>query len=377
MASSSSAPGRLGDPTMSLGTDPRLHPKLLSILQTYGLATNLPATELTPTSPFDAIRELIAKGDEEHDAFYHAAAFPETTASSSDPVTAVDKLIPRPDSTEPLRLTIRRAQQPADRTDSPVVNALPAVVYFHGGGMVIGSTDNPPQNRWAEALARTGLVVVTVHFRNAYGGKDNPDNPFPAGLDDCATATRWIAAHRAELGVSKVVLQGESGGGNLSLATALKAKREGWLDGAIDGVAAYIPFISGTAYAASAEWKRRELPSLVENDGYTLDVATCALYTKMYDPEGQHARDPLAFPYWAEEENVRGLPPHLVVTSELDPFRDEGNAYCRKLARAGVRTVGKTVLGVIHGTELFWGPLVAPEFLENSVGEIKQFAESV
>lgn len=364
---SSSAPGRLGDSTMSLGNDPRLHPKLLSILKTYGLDQNLPATELTPESSFDAIRALIAKSDEEHDAFYHAATFPET--ASSIRVTAFDKLIPRPDSSD-LRLTIRKPQ--TDSTDSPA--KVPAVVYIHGGGMVIGSTDNPPQNKWAEALVKTGLVVITVHFRNAYG-RDS-DNPFPAGLDDCATAVQWINEHRAELGISKVLLQGESGGGNLSLATALKANKEGWIQ-AIDGVAAYIPFISGPAYAKSTEWKLRELPSLVENDGYTLDVASCALYTKMYDPDDKNSRNPLAFPYWAEEDDLRGLPPHLVVTSELDPFRDEGNAYYRKLARAGVETVGKTVLGVIHGTELFWGPLIAPEFLENSIWEIKKFAESI
>lgn len=365
---SSPAPGRLGDPTMSLSTEPRLHPRLLSLLKTYGLDQTRTGTNLTPESPFDAIRAEVAQGDEEHEAFYNAAVFPETRTSSIK-VAAFDKLIPRPDSTE-LRLTIRKLQ--TESTDYSKVK-VPAVVYIHGGGMVIGSTDNPPQNHWAEALVGTGLVVITVHFRNAYSKEG--DNPFPAGLEDCASATRWIDEHRADLGISKVILQGESGGGNLCLATALKANKEGWIQ-AIDGVAAYIPFISGPAYALPTEWKLRELPSLVENNGYTLDVATCALYTKMYSPDDPNSRNPLAFPYWAEEDELRGLPPHLIVTSELDPFRDEGNAYYRKLARAGVKAVGKTTLGVIHGTELFWGPLVAPEFLENSIWEIKNFAES-
>ncbi|KAJ4420719.1 hypothetical protein N0V82_004158 [Gnomoniopsis sp. IMI 355080] len=371
--STSSAPGRLGDPTTSLATDPRLHPKLLVTLQNYGLDQNQPATELTPESPFDAIRELLAKDDEEGRAFYNLVVFPEEeeTTTSAIKITAIDKLIPRPDSTE-LRLTIRR-QQGTDATDPKYVK-VPAIVHIHGGGMVVGSTDNPPNNKWAEALVRTGMVVITVHFRNAYD-KDG-DNPFPAGLNDCATAARWVHEHRAELGISKVLLQGESGGGNLSLATALKANKEGWIQ-AIDGVAAYIPFIGGPAYGMPTEWKRRELPSLVENDGYFINVATCALYTKMYDPDDKHHRNPLAFPYWAQEEDLRGLPPHLIVTSELDPFRDEGNAYYRKLVRAGVTAVGKTTLGVIHGTELAWGAISgAPEFRENSIWEIKKFAES-
>lgn len=362
---SSTGPGRIGDPNMSLGTDPRLHPKILSILKSYGIENNHPVAELTPESPYESIRAVAAKGHEDHDKFYHAAVFPEEPTSLIK-VTAVDKLIPRPDKTE-LRLTIRKAETESDAA------VLPAVVYIHGGGMVIGTTDNPPQNKWAEALVRAGLVVITIHFRNAYD-KDG-DNPFPAGLDDCALATRWIDEHRAELGISKVILQGESGGGNLSIATALKANKEGWVK-AIDGIAAYIPYIAGPAYGMPKEWKLRELPSLVENDGYTLDMALCALYTKLYDPEDKNGRNPLAFPYWAEEDDLRGLPPHLIVTSELDPFRDEGIAYYRKLVRAGVSAVGKTTLGAIHGTELYWGRVAAPEFLENSIWEIKKFADS-
>lgn len=360
-----SAPGRLGDPNMSLATDPRLNPKLLTILKTYGLDQNVPPPKLTSESPFEDIRAVVAQGEVDHSGFYDAAVFPEP--ASAIKITAFDELIPRPDHSQ-LRLTIRK--QSSDSADAKA-KQFPAVVYFHGGGMTVGTTDNPPQNHWAEALVRTGLVVVTVHFRNAYG-KDG-DNPFPAGLEDCATATRWVDEHRANLGISKVILQGESGGGTLSIATALKANKEGWIH-AIDGVAAYVPFISG-AYNMPTEWKLRKLPSLVENNGYTLDVGIGELYIKMYDPDGSNARNPLAFPYWAEEDDLRGLPPHLIVTSELDPFRDEGNAYYRKLARAGVRAVGKVTLGVIHGTELFWSAFSAPEILENSVWEIKKFAD--
>jgi acetyl esterase len=86
------------------------------------------------------------------------------------------------------------------------------------------------------------MTVVTVGFRNAWTADGL--NPFPVGLNDCAAALDWVHEHRDDLGITKIVLQGESGGGNLVLATALKAKREDRLD-RIDGVYAMVPYISG------------------------------------------------------------------------------------------------------------------------------------
>ena len=105
---------------------------------------------------------------------------------------------------------------------------LPCTVYIHGGGMTILEAHNRVHRRWSEDLAATGMVVVTVGFRNAWTAEGA--NPFPAGLDDCSSALDWVHAHRDELGITKLVLQGESGGANLVLATVLKARREGRLD---------------------------------------------------------------------------------------------------------------------------------------------------
>ena len=107
-------------------------------------------------------------------------------------------------------------------TDGP----LPAIVHLHGGGMAIASAADAIYARLREHLAGTGLVVIGVEFRNS-GGKLGP-HPFPAGLNDCAAGVRWVASNRAELGVSHLIVAGESGGGNLTLTVGHKAKREGW-----------------------------------------------------------------------------------------------------------------------------------------------------
>ena len=93
-----------------------------------------------------------------------------------------------------------------------------------------------------DELAARGMVVVGVEFRNSAGKLGN--HVFPAGLNDCASATRWTAANMDALGVSHIVVSGESGGGNLCLATALKARQEGWID-QIAGVYACCPYLAG------------------------------------------------------------------------------------------------------------------------------------
>lgn len=362
MMASTTAPGRLGDPQMSLATEPRIHPKLLEALKDHGIHTlSYLSSDITPDTPLDAIANFVFKNEDAIEQLFENIDYssPEETLT---PLTTLEECVLGGDGNK-IKLTIRR---PSESSGTP----LPAVVYFHGGGMVILRTENAMHTAWAESLAKTGLVTITVDFRNAL--TKNGLNPFPAGLDDCAAAVRWVNVHREKLGLSKVVLQGESGGGNLAMATALKAKKEGWLE-AIDGVCATVPYISG-AYGLPVEWKLRELPSLIECDGYLVSCATSALNAKLYDPSGEHARDPLAWPYWATEDDLKGLPPHLIVTNELDPLRDEGNAYYRKLVRAGVSAVGRVNLGVIHEAELFL-PRTLPDLFQANLWELKKFVD--
>ena len=223
--------------------------------------------------------------------------------------------------------------------------------------------------QWSRDLAASGMVVVTPAFRNAWT-PEGP-NPFPAGLDDVSSALDWVHEHRADLGVSTVVLQGESGGANLALAAALKAKRDGRMD-RVDGVYALVPFVSG-AYAWSTERKLAELPSLVENDGYYLSCSMLDVLVMSYDPSGENAENPLCWPYWAQPEDLEGLPPHVISVNELDPLRDEGIAYFRKLQRAGVAAVGRVNLGITHASEMSFRQGVADAY-RATVRDIRGFS---
>ena len=107
--------------------------------------------------------------------------------------------------------------------------------------------------------------------------------PYPAGLNDCAAAVQWVAANRAELGISHLIVSGESGGGNLTLTVAHKAKREGWLN-EIAGFYAQCPMISNR-WLDDAD----DLPSLKENDGYLISCLVLALMGSLYDPDNSHA----------------------------------------------------------------------------------------
>lgn len=189
--------------------------------------------------------------------------------------------------------------------------AIPGVLHFHGGGMTFLSTSSPVYSRWRDELAATGMVVIGVEFRNA-AGVHGP-HPFPAGLHDCTTALEWTHANRDLLGISNLILAGESGGANLALATTIKAKHDGRLT-TIDGVYALVPFISG-AYSWSDEDKAEEFPSLLENDGYFVTNTMNELVVSVYDPDGTNARNPLCWPYWATDDDLAGLPPHVITVS--------------------------------------------------------------
>jgi acetyl esterase len=245
---------------------------------------------------------------------------------------------------------------------------LPAVIHLHGGGMVVLEAAASNYQRWRDELAAQGMVVVGVEFRNG-GGKHGP-HPFPAGLNDCTSALQWVTDNKARLGISKVVVSGESGGGNLTLATTLKAKRDGRLD-QIDGVYAQCPYISN-AYASPLP----QLASLFENDGYFLSCELMAVLSRVYDPSNDNATNPLAWPYHASTDDLAGLPPHVISVNQLDPLRDEGLAYFRKLLDAGVSVVSRTVNGTCHAGDLLFRAAMPDVYLA-TVRDIKSFADSL
>lgn len=350
-------PGRLGRPDSELRTDPRSDPRMIAALAPFGLDRAGAPPPFDRTAPRSAKLEYCTAAEAGFEAVFAAlmVGLPEIEG-----LTHTTETIEGVDGND-ITLHITR---PAD-----VSGPLPGVLHLHGGGMVILSAAGGAYVRFRDELAATGLVIVGVEFRNG-GGVLGP-HPFPAGLDDCTSALTWMAGHREQLGVSTITVAGESGGGNLTLATTLRAKRDGHLD-MIAGVYAMVPYISG-AYGWSEADRARELPSLVENDGYFISCALSDMMVSVYDPDDAHGRDPLCWPYYATADDLAGLPPHVISVNEVDPLRDEGLAYYRKLLHAGVDATGRVVLGACHAGDIMFRTAI-PEMYEATVHDIHRFA---
>lgn len=245
---------------------------------------------------------------------------------------------------------------------------LPCVYYIHGGGMAIMSCFDGMYRAWGRRIAANGVVVVMVDFRNCEIASSVPEvAPFPAGLNDCVSGLRWTVANADRLGVeaSRVIVAGESGGGNLTLATAMKLRRDGEI-GLVAGLYALCPYISG-------EWPHPDFPSSVENEGILLSLHHNQ--GRMgYGIEAFERQDPLAWPSFATVGDVAGFPPTVISVNECDPLRDEGIEFYRLLLRAGVRARGKVVLGTSHGIEILG--LACPEISADAAREIAAFARS-
>ncbi len=256
-------------------------------------------------------------------------------------------------------------EEPKSHAANRQQSKLPCIVHVHGGGMSFTTAESAQAVRWRKTLAQQGLVVIGVEFRNGGGVLGN--HPFPAGLNDCACAVQWVDEHRAELGISSLVVAGESGGGNLAVATGLKANQEGWVS-AIDGVFAMAPMIFG--YYASVP---PELLSWRENEGYQGTLEMTRAMTRVYDPLSKHEHNPLAWPFQATEKHLKGLPPHIITNYELDLIRDDGAVFARKLQAAGVAAISRTIDGAIHVVDLAMPDLV-PELTAETVDSLVNFA---
>ncbi len=348
-------PGRLGDPDMCLATDPRADARLVEGMTPYGMHLNTPASEVGPTSALEDRLASTAATEEALQGFFSALY-----ADLTD-VAGVHRSVETIEGVDGHAITLY-VHRPANTS-----GAVPAILHLHGGGMGLLTAEDLQFVRWRDELASRGVVVVGVEFRNS-GGALGP-HPFPAGLDDCTSALLWLHANREQLGVSAIVVSGESGGGNLTLATTLRAKRDGHLD-AIDGVYAQCPYISGL-YADQPD----ELPSMRENDGYFLEHSFMAVTASIYDPSGTNTTNPLAWPYHAGNDDLAGLPPHVISVNELDPLRDEGLAYHHKLLAAGVRSVGRMVLGTSHAADVIFRTAI-PDVYAASARDLVGFAYS-
>ncbi len=280
----------------------------------------------------------------------------ETVAPSAGLLTRTETFTSQPDGN-----TIKVQFIRPDTKD-----VVPCVVYFHGGGMQTMSAFNGMYRSWGRIIAAQGVAVAMVDFRNCLRPSSAEEvAPFPAGLNDCVSGVKWVAAHAGALGIdaSRMIVAGESGGGNLCIATALKLNRDGDI-GLISGVYALCPYIAG-------RWPLPENPSSTENNGILLDLHNNR-GAMAYGIGELEAKNPLAWPAFASNDDLRGLPPTVISVNECDPLRDEGIGFYRKLMGAGVAARCRQVMGTIHGTEIF--AVACPEISRDTAADMARFA---
>ncbi len=225
---------------------------------------------------------------------------------------------------------------------------FPLLVYYHGGGWVIGNLDTH-DSVCRELAHGTECVVVSVDYRLA------PEHRFPAAADDCYTALQWVAAHAAEIGgdPKRIAVAGDSAGGNLACVTALKARDKG-----APALVFQLPVYPVTDYSC-------DTPSYHENaTGYLLEADAMAWFWGHYLGRESDGESSYASPLRADD--LRGLPPALVITAEFDPLRDEGEAYAKRLTDAGVPTRLRRFDGMIHG---FFGMSAIMDQAKTAVAE--------
>jgi acetyl esterase len=226
----------------------------------------------------------------------------------------------------------------AMRLYRPVVGAkLPALVYFHGGGWTIGDLDTHDVLCRQLALGAR-CAVFSVDYRLA------PEQPFPAAVDDCFAATRYVTQNAAKLNVHGIAVGGDSAGGNLAATIALLARDAGG------------PPLAFQLLIYPATDQRCATPSHERNaQGYLLTRDAIHYFRRNYLPRERDWTDWRASPLLAKSH--ANLPPALVLTAGYDPLVDEGRAYADKLRAAGVSVAYREYADMVHGFVLFGGVL--------------------
>jgi acetyl esterase len=212
---------------------------------------------------------------------------------------------------------------------------FPIVVFFHGGGFVEGSIESHDHMARRLALELTA-VVVSVDYRLA------PEHPFPAGHDDCFAATCWAAQHAAEIkgDATRLIVAGDSAGGNLAATVSLRARDE-----ADPAITLQILIYPSTLMVGDTSESRQQFA------GYLLSEADMHTYHEWYIADTGQEENPYASPLLAPD--LSHLPPAYILTAGMDPLRDQGKAYADRLREAGVPLVYHNFEGMIHAFMAF------------------------
>lgn len=240
-----------------------------------------------------------------------------------DVAKVIDETYDGPGGRQPLRIYLPRTDE-----------VLPVVVYFHGGGFIGG--DLAVAEEPNRALANdAGAIVVAAGYRLA------PEHPFPAATDDTFAALQWVADNIGQYGgdPSRIVVMGDSAGGNLAAVAAQRARDDGG------------PHLSGQILIYPVIDKNARLNSRTEfGEGYVITAADLDSFWASYLSNPEDAESPLATP--SKANSLAGLPPALVVTTEYEVARDEAEAYAAQLAEAGTETETLRIQGLVHGA--YW-----------------------
>ena len=247
------------------------------------------------------------------------ANFAAMQAGAPEPARVEDRNVPGPAGDIPVRVY-------ASDGDN-----LPVVMYFHGGGWVLGDIESH-DGTCKQLLAELGeAAVVSVHYRLA------PEDKYPAAADDCYAAAAWVAENGAEIGVdgSRMAVCGDSAGGNLSAVVSQMARDKGG-----PAIAAQVLHVPVTDHNYS-------YPSYTENaEGMLLTRASMVWFWDHYLPKADAGQEAYASPIKAN--NLSGLAPALIQTAEYDPLRDEGEAYGAAIEAAGGDVTVHRYDGVVH-----------------------------
>ena len=232
-----------------------------------------------------------------------------------------DVLVPGGEGDRPARIYRPEVEGP-----------VPTVVFFHGGGYVIGDIETHDDH--ARLICHeVGAVVISVDYRLA------PEHPFPAGLEDCLAAYRHVAANIEQYGgnPSQLAVAGDSAGGNLAAATAIACRDAG------------LPLAAQLLLYPGVDFRDSELhASRAENaEGFFLTADDMRWFGSHYLQDVERAEDPRAT--LLLQPDLSGLAPAVVATAEYDPLRDEGEAYAAALNKADVRVIARRYPGLIHG----------------------------
>lgn len=246
----------------------------------------------------------------------------------------------------PLNLRVYRG------ADTPAEELVPALVFLHGGGWVIGNLDS--HDRLCRQLAnRARCCVVAVDYRLA------PEHVFPAAVDDCAAAWQWVAAHSAELAIipGRLAIGGDSAGGNLAAVLALMGR-----DGSLPPASFQLLMYPVTDLRAQSPSYQRVTA------GVPLTAATMHYFIGHYAPEHADRLDWRASPLLAA--SLAETPPALVLTVGNDPLCDEGRAYAQRLEDAGVRVTALHLNDQMHGVMTQGNFVKAGHFLVDYLGAV-------